>query len=575
MFLVRNGLVKVATGVSSLFTAADAARWKPSAAPAEGAAGPRARVWSALPAEVRTALGSAGDFAALAPGLREATAQALNSLIKGGPLWAVKDFETAARDPFFEARRGLLPANPKEQPEQDVRWLNRVLIETVLFGASAFPRPTAGLETVLRYAGRGEPIGEMGLLTGEPRSASCVAYTHPREGQARKEVLRPEEETVEVVRIPRALFEDLKRNESFRRKVEAVVAERRGSDARVRQELAAGTAAPQRSEEFDRLGLAQGQRLMLIDLDRCTRCDECVRACAATHGDGRSRLFLDGPRFGQYLVPLSCRSCLDPVCMRGCPVGAIHRGANRQMVIEDWCIGCELCARQCPYGSIQMHDVGLVPQAALGWRFRPAEGEGEGEGDAWARPGHRDADWPAAAAPFRLNRDFEEAVRRFGGPAAVGRRFLFRLGFTVGRDLLEEKGGFNLTLIAPDDAARVWLNGVELRPEPAAKKKVEKPYPIAEGAGLLKAGRNVVAASVAAAAPTDKVKDFFDLRIDVVRKPHVPAALASQYEEKEVQLRAVVCDLCSDQPGQVPACVNACPHDAAMRVNGRTEFPMR
>jgi Fe-S-cluster-containing hydrogenase component 2 len=31
----------------------------------------------------------------------------------------------------------------------------------------------------------------------------------------------------------------------------------------------------------------------------------------------------------------------------------------------------------------------------------------------------------------------------------------------------------------------------------------------------------------------------------------------------------VVCDLCSDQYGQVPACVNACPHDAALRVDAR------
>jgi hypothetical protein len=29
----------------------------------------------------------------------------------------------------------------------------------------------------------------------------------------------------------------------------------------------------------------------------------------------------------------------------------------------------------------------------------------------------------------------------------------------------------------------------------------------------------------------------------------------------------------SRQFGQVPACVTACPHDAAMRVNARFEFP--
>jgi Putative transposase len=40
-------------------------------------------------------------------------------------------------------------------------------------------------------------------------------------------------------------------------------------------------------------------------------------------------------------------------------------------------------------------------------------------------------------------------------------------------------------------------------------------------------------------------------------------------------LRAVVCDLCSGQPGKVPACVNACPHDAAIRFNARTDSPPR
>ena len=25
------------------------------------------------------------------------------------------------------------------------------------------------------------------------------------------------------------------------------------------------------------------------------------------------------------------------------------------MIIEDWCIGCGLCAKNCPYGNINMH----------------------------------------------------------------------------------------------------------------------------------------------------------------------------------------------------------------------------
>jgi len=40
--------------------------------------------------------------------------------------------------------------------------------------------------------------------------------------------------------------------------------------------------------------------------------------------------------------------------MAGCPVDAIHRGKHLQIVIEDHCIGCGLCASNCPYGSIFM-----------------------------------------------------------------------------------------------------------------------------------------------------------------------------------------------------------------------------
>src|SRR5262249_35448581 len=127
-----------------------------------------------------------------------------------------------------------------------------------------------------------------------------------------------------------------------------------------------------RSPRAEQLGLVEGQKLMLIDLDRCTRCDECVKACVRTHDDARSRLFLVGPRHGQYLVPATCRSCLDPVCMIGCPVNSIQRGDNKEIVIRDWCIGCERCAEQCPYGSIQMYDTGLISAASRGWRFVPA-----------------------------------------------------------------------------------------------------------------------------------------------------------------------------------------------------------
>lgn len=203
-----------------------------------------------------------------------------------------------------------------------------------------------GGERVLAYRARGEYIGEIGLMRNEPRMANCIALDHP-EGEGGKK-RRPGR--VELIRINRDdFFELIEQFPDIRRRVERVVAERTAPPVEGAEVAVTG------SERFDRLGLMQGQKLMLIDLDRCTRCDDCVRACADTHADGRTRLIREGPRFGNYLVPSSCRQCLDPVCMIGCPVGAIHKGGAGQIVIEDWCIGCEICAKQCPYDSINMH----------------------------------------------------------------------------------------------------------------------------------------------------------------------------------------------------------------------------
>jgi Fe-S-cluster-containing hydrogenase component 2 len=66
-------------------------------------------------------------------------------------------------------------------------------------------------------------------------------------------------------------------------------------------------------------------------------------------------LIREGLRFDKFLVASSCRSCLDPYCLVGCPVNAIKRLNSREILIEDHCIGCGKCADNCPYGNINMH----------------------------------------------------------------------------------------------------------------------------------------------------------------------------------------------------------------------------
>ncbi|MEQ1830587.1 MAG: cyclic nucleotide-binding domain-containing protein, partial [Pirellula sp.] len=111
---------------------------------------------------------------------------------------------------------------------------------------------------------------------------------------------------------------------------------------------------------FVNQGLYNAQSLLVLDLESCTRCDECTKACADSHG-GDTRLVREGLRFENFLVATSCRSCTDPYCLVGCPVNAIFRQGSKEIVIEDHCIGCGQCATNCPYGNITMygHEAGF------------------------------------------------------------------------------------------------------------------------------------------------------------------------------------------------------------------------
>jgi CRP-like cAMP-binding protein/Fe-S-cluster-containing hydrogenase component 2 len=193
-------------------------------------------------------------------------------------------------------------------------------------------------EMVIAYLPRGSYFGEMGLLEGGFRNATCVALDH-----------------VEVVRIMAPEFHQmLDRFPEVRAQIQ------RTSDQRARENSLLHSRrdpilANAPLNQFLEQGLMEANSLLVLDLDKCTRCDQCVKACADSH-DGVTRLLRDGVRFENYLVPTSCRQCRDPRCMIGCPVGSIRRRNSLEVIIEDWCIGCGLCATNCPYGNITVHE---------------------------------------------------------------------------------------------------------------------------------------------------------------------------------------------------------------------------
>jgi CRP-like cAMP-binding protein/Pyruvate/2-oxoacid:ferredoxin oxidoreductase delta subunit/ferredoxin len=210
----------------------------------------------------------------------------------------------------------------------------------VRLGFVKVSEPHPGGELVLAYLGRGGYFGEIGLLGEGRRTATCTALDH-----------------VELVRIHAEEFSMMMDQfPEVRRSLETLAYERTEQN---RQRLQTATSMP--LDNFLAQGLMEAQSLLVLDLERCTRCDACVRACADAH-DGVTRLIREGQRFDKYLVATSCRHCRDPLCMVGCPVGSIRRRNSLEVIIEDWCIGCGLCAKNCPYGNINMHPFNVLEQ---------------------------------------------------------------------------------------------------------------------------------------------------------------------------------------------------------------------
>ncbi|MFL0669985.1 MAG: cyclic nucleotide-binding domain-containing protein [Erythrobacter sp.] len=250
-------------------------------------------------------------------------------------------------------------------------------------GSMIVEKDIGGRPVFLSYLPAGSYFGEMAVIDGSPRTATVKAAIKS-----------------EVIRLPGAEFlAMLDRVPGLQQRALKEMTARRATNAFIESRKGAfGGALDLYSETAQFLvdnGIGEATDVLLIDEKLCIGCDNCEKACADSH-DGLSRLDREAGRTYAHLhVPTSCRHCEHPHCMADCPPNAIHRGPDGEVFIDDTCIGCGNCQRNCPYGVIRMDakppkkpsllqwllfGAGPGPgEAPYGWRKKEAEKQGAPE----------------------------------------------------------------------------------------------------------------------------------------------------------------------------------------------------
>jgi CRP-like cAMP-binding protein/thioredoxin reductase/Fe-S-cluster-containing hydrogenase component 2 len=233
-------------------------------------------------------------------------------------------------------------------------------------GSMVVEKNIGGKPVFLSYLPAGSYVGEMALLDGGRRTATVRAAI-------KSEVIRLDGEAFRrlLARKP-DLLTKAKKEMSSREALNSFIEAKKDSFGGV-VDMYSSVASFLLEN-----GIGEATDVLLIDENLCVGCDNCEKACADSH-EGLSRLNREaGKTFAHLHVPTSCRHCEHPHCMADCPPNAIHRGPDGEVFIDDTCIGCGNCQRNCPYGVIRLDKVPPKKPGLLAWLLA---GIGPGPGE--------------------------------------------------------------------------------------------------------------------------------------------------------------------------------------------------
>jgi Fe-S-cluster-containing hydrogenase component 2/CRP-like cAMP-binding protein/thioredoxin reductase len=269
-------------------------------------------------------------------------------------------------------------------------------------GSMVVEKKVAGKKVFLSYLPAGSYVGEMALIGNTRRTATVKAAVKSEviklDGASFKALLEMKPELLARIKSDMASRQDLNEFMEAKKDSFSSVVDYYSNVANFLVEN----------------GMGEATDVLLIDESLCVGCDNCEKACADSH-EGLSRLDREAGRtYAQLHVPTSCRHCEHPHCMADCPPNAIHRGPDGEVFIDDTCIGCGNCQRNCPYGVIRMEAEPPKKPGLLSWMML---GMGPGPGEPSKKWSYKNADPNVEKPKKAIKCDMCSGID--GGPACV------------------------------------------------------------------------------------------------------------------------------------------------------------